>query len=121
MQLQRREIVLAKEFERHVVGRFEPRLLAKRCLGEPMEERGVGIGPGKLEQGTPIRIAARVGAIHRDSRKSVVMQACVKAELSATGWGVTARLPARRTRGDSFSMPRRMPVSRSVENALIRS
>ncbi|KAF1044229.1 MAG: hypothetical protein GAK34_02562 [Delftia tsuruhatensis] len=48
-----------------------------------------------------------------DSLKSVVMCGCVSAEPSARGCGVSARLPEGSTRRPSFSMPRRMPLSRS--------
>ncbi len=46
-----------------------------------------------------------------DSLKSVVMCGCVSAEPSAFGCGVAARRPSGRTRSDSFSMPRRIPLS----------
>src|SRR5256885_3198156 len=40
------------------------------------------------------------------------MCGCVSAEPSARGCGVSARLPEGSTRRPSFSMPRRMPLSR---------
>ena len=56
-----------------------------------------------------------------DSLKSVVMCGCVSAEPSAAGCGVSASAPLGSTRRLSFSMPRRMPRSRSGVNWASRS
>ena len=56
-----------------------------------------------------------------DSLKSVVMCGCVSAEPSAAGCGVSASAPPGSARRLSFSMPRRMPRSRSGVNLAMRS